>query len=479
MKSNLHRIIVKGGVLSLGDLREIIEVAESLDLDTVSFGSRQDVVLAKQIEEVNEKTFGKLNIIKSNQTGNDNIVSSYVSSDIFPNTYWLTANKYLYVLESFRHQPNLKVNITDPKQGLVPLFTGNLNFIASEQEDYWFLYVKLPGWEEQVEYPALIYSWDLAKVAQKIEELLVEEPDSIDMLFALVSESVSDNNRTIQEPLKIPFRPFPYYEGMNKVGDEYWLGLYWRNNKYDIKFLKAMCDLCAECRIGKISLTPWKSFIVKGIPMAYKLQWEKFLGRFGINVRHSLLELNWHIPLDNADARNTKTFLVRSLDQNDISTYGLTFSVLDYTKEKDYFTSIVIEKNPAPKEVESIIIRDTYNVLYAKHFDPNTRTYIAHVQDVDKVELPGLLMELSKKYFEELGTQIEDVKPSNKTVEKTAVKVHQCQECLTVYDATIGDDLQGVVAGTEFKDLPDDYVCSMCEAPKSSFETKALEKEVS
>jgi hypothetical protein len=48
-----------------------------------------------------------------------------------------TGNKFLYVLEQFKEQPDLKVNITDPKQQLVPLFTG-ISIIASEHEDYWF-----------------------------------------------------------------------------------------------------------------------------------------------------------------------------------------------------------------------------------------------------------------------------------------------------------------------------------------------------
>ena len=43
------------------------------------------------------------------------------------------------------------------------------------------------------------------------------------------------NNRTVDKPLEVPFYPFPYFEGMNKIGmDKYWLGLYWRNNQYDI-----------------------------------------------------------------------------------------------------------------------------------------------------------------------------------------------------------------------------------------------------
>ena len=58
MKNNLHRIVAKGGVLSLGDLREIISVAEELGLNAISFGSRQDVVLPQ--EDLNENDFLKL-----------------------------------------------------------------------------------------------------------------------------------------------------------------------------------------------------------------------------------------------------------------------------------------------------------------------------------------------------------------------------------------------------------------------------------
>ena len=108
------------------------------------------------------------------KSGN-NIVSSYVSTDIIRNTNWLTGNKFLYILEQFKEQPALKVNITDPKQQLVPLFTGHINFIASEHEDYWFLYIRLPQWERMEVYPVLIYSWDISKIYYEIEKIVSEE----------------------------------------------------------------------------------------------------------------------------------------------------------------------------------------------------------------------------------------------------------------------------------------------------------------
>jgi len=286
----LTRLIVKGGVISPGELRDIVNLALDQNLKNLSFGSRQDIIFPEAFIENSDVKNSTHKFIFPDSSAVNNIVSSYVSTDIFTNTSWLTGNKFLYVLEQFQEQPKLKVNITDPRQQLVPLFTGHINFIASEHDDYWFMYIRLPGWERMEVYPALIYSWDIATIYYYIEKLVANEAIGISKIFNIVSETLDTNNRTIDKSLQIPFHPFPYYEGMNRLGiDQYWLGLYWRNNLYDLEFLKEMCDLCFECKIGKISITPWKSFVIKGIPKDRKLDWEKFLGKKGINIRHSLL----------------------------------------------------------------------------------------------------------------------------------------------------------------------------------------------
>ena len=480
MRQNLSRIIVKGGILSPSELKYIAETAENLGLNSISFGSRQDILFPQLIPQEKIEEIDKIEIIDHNNASSENIVSSYISVDIASHTRWLTGDRYLYILEQFRYLPKLKINITDPKQRLVPLFTGHLNFVASEHENYWYLYIRLPHWEENEMYPALIYSWDIAKIAHEIENILQEEPETVEMIFDLVSDALDTNNRTVDKPLNVPFIPFPYYEGMHKIDmDKYWLGLYWRNNQYDLAFLKAMCDLCAEYKIGKIAITPWKSFIVKGIPAEAKLDWEKFLGKFGINVRHSMLELNWHLPVANDEAVKLKKFLVTNFDQNDISTYGLTFGITDYNRKAYYFTSVVIEKNKPPKNLGDFTIRDTYNLLYAKNFDPYTREYLVYVQDVDKVELPGLLMELSKIYFEQLGKEKTENKVAKKPKEEQAFNVHQCQECLTIYDPVFGDLTQNIAPGTAFEALPENYTCSLCDATKDSFIEKKIVKQIS
>lgn len=473
MTNGLQRIFIKGGVLSPSELKRVIELAEALGLTELSFGSRQDINFpVKESDKEILEQYSDLTMVTVSNTSFQNIVCSYVSSDIFKNTPWVNGAKYLYILENFRYSPKLKINITDPKQQLVPLFSGELNFIASEHEDYWYLNLKLPNWEESVYYPVLIFTFDIHKISKEIEDIY-SDADDVQELFDLVNANLETNNRTIEKELIIPFEPFPYYEGMNKMGiNRYWLGLYWRNNKYDLNFLKDFSDFCLDHKVGKICITSWKSFIVKGIYQENKLALEKFLGKRGINVRHSSLEMNWHIPVADTKALSLKEFIVKSFDQNDISTYGMTFGISNYGDNKAYFTTAMVEKNKTPDIVKNFQVRPTFNVLYSKNFDPNTQDYIVYAQDVDKIELPGLLMELSKMYFDQLGDAPED--KTEKNIDQETLKnteVHQCSDCMTIYDSTYGDTAANIPPNTAFNDLPASYTCNVCEADKSHFET--------
>ena len=472
---DLNRIFFKGGVTSPGELKDCISMLESVGLTEVHFGSRQDLLFP--LEGMGADAIANVSNMKTNVIGEreyQNIVCSYVSADIFEMTYWLKGSTYLYILEQFDYCPKLKINITDPKQRLVPIFSGNLNFIASEQEDYWYLHVNLPSWEKAQFFPVLIYSWDIVAISRTVESLY-EDAEDVDSLFYMVSQKVDTNNKNIEKKLEIPYLTFPYYEGMNRMGiDQYWLGLYWRNNCYDLKFLKEFCGFCLDNSIGKICITPWKSFIVKGIKQESRAELERFLGGSGINVRHSQLEMNWHLPVDDKEALDLKKFLVRSFDQNDISTYGLTFGISNDVGKRSHFASVIIEKNLPPSIVKDFAVRPSYNVLHFQNFDPNTNSYIPYAQDVDKIELPGLLMELSKKYFEQLG----EARPkTTETLKKedNFTEVHQCSACLTIYDATMGDSENNIIKGTPFEALPEHYGCAVCGATKENFTKERLQ----
>ena len=49
------------------------------------------------------------------------------------------------------------------------------------------------------------------------------------------------------------------------------------------------------------------------------------------------------------------------------------------------------------------------------------------------------------------------------------MKKYECDTCGYVYDPEKGDPANGVAPGTAFEDIPDDWVCPVCGAPKTDF----------
>jgi len=44
-----------------------------------------------------------------------------------------------------------------------------------------------------------------------------------------------------------------------------------------------------------------------------------------------------------------------------------------------------------------------------------------------------------------------------------------CAICCWVYDPAHGDDVGGIPSGVAFADLPDDWCCPDCDAPRHKF----------
>ncbi len=46
---------------------------------------------------------------------------------------------------------------------------------------------------------------------------------------------------------------------------------------------------------------------------------------------------------------------------------------------------------------------------------------------------------------------------------------YQCEPCGYIYDPAEGDPDNGVEAGTDFNDIPEDWVCPVCGLGKEEF----------
>ena len=108
---DLKRVFIKGGILSPSELKQIIDYAESLGLDALHFGSRQDIIFPEHTSNTAiENQFPKLSTSMISDATYHNIVCSYVSADIFLNTSWLSGVTYLYIIENFKRSSSTSNN---------------------------------------------------------------------------------------------------------------------------------------------------------------------------------------------------------------------------------------------------------------------------------------------------------------------------------------------------------------------------------
>ncbi len=477
-KKQMVRVLAKGGILTPSYLMNVLDIVKSTGTRHVHFGSRQDIlflVAQKQMPEVSA-AFDVLNvsyIIHGRKESQDqNIVSSYVSSDITSSTPWLSSGNYLNVLEHFNYQPKIRVNIADPKQSLVPFFYGHLNYIASTIKDYWYLYVRKNEKAIPERWPMLVLSVDIGRVSKRIEEeWSTLNRGSLPDLFDLVQGTLEYNWRKPEMELQFELITPLEYEGFGKMynSQNYWAGFYWRNNEYDVDFLEEICRLCLRTNISKICLTPWKSFLVKEIGENDLMQWHRLLGRFGINMRHSSVELNWHLPVCDRAALRLKRQIVKKFNILDVCVHGLTFSIK--TKPEPLFSTIVIEKVPGIKFLKKFDPFVTFRVLQAQNFNINTCKYEEYMPPMPSYRLPEVLQQLTLKFYAQLlKTNEKQINvPKIDKVDKQIV--YQCQNCFSIYDEKKGDPSLGIAENTLFVTLPESYCCRLCESPKTVFKT--------
>ena len=482
-KFNTIKINLPGGAIAAGELMQIVAAAEENRVGNIRFGSRQQLYLDVPVKFTDQL---RMLLDKSaiNYEENDdkfpNIVSSYVSENVFHNGTWMSEAGYKEIMETFDYRPKLKINLVDSGQCFIPFFTGNLNFISSSIGNYWFLFIRFPKTNIIYKWPVLLYSFDLNRISKLIEEMIWDHKNEFyDQPFieadSLYKEVNSREHFFIQratDELQLPEFRLPYYEGFNTYSNKIWLGIYRRNETFPIPFLKDLCQLCAQTRIGQLHITPWKSMIIKDIESQHKKLWDYVLGAHRINVRHASNELNWQVEDLCEDGLILKRYIVSQFDRDDLRTFGLCFAVKTRPKS-GLFGSVIVRKQQGKHFNKRM---DRYDILYTKDFNPNSKELILFRSQLTKEDLPVYLSSLCKYYYElQRGSELlahhvyQEKTASEDSREVIVKKTHQCPDCLTIYDEEFGDLSNGIGPGIGFAELPGDYSCSTCGESKSNF----------
>jgi len=137
------------------------------------------------------------------------------------------------------------------------------------------------------------------------------------------------------------------------------------------------------------------------------------------------------------------------------------------TKYRQGNKKAIMEINDLLKELST---------LYPKHIQKEDKHFFYSCMNYfSKSELDSMLddfREFDRKMihekYEKIVSEKEETKPELSKNSKELQK-YECTVCGYVYNPEQGDPEHGIRAGTSFDDLPEDWVCPVCFAPKQAF----------
>ncbi|UHG93909.1 rubredoxin [Spirosoma oryzicola] len=469
------KVNLPAGIVSPGALQLVLKLAYDAKVRTVRFGARQQLLMTVHYEDMRffEKELKQHQIkYEINTEQFPNIISSYCGEEVFRTGAWLRESEYHTVLDQFDYQPRLKVNLSDANQSFTPFFTGNLNFIASPEPHFWFLYIRPKQRNTLFRWPELVYTNDIGRLAKALEQAMLDEAiQEEEALYNAVTTAQPFVTQPASQDVELPDFSLPYYEGFNRYGQRSWLGLYRRDEQFSIAFLLDVCALCLKTRVGELCTTPWKSLIIKGIEEKDRAAWSHILGKHNINVRHAANELAWQTEDYTTDGTQLKSYVMRYFEKNDTRTFGLCFGVQTQPKS-EVFGSVLIRQRPVFR-VGKLALFSVYDLYFTDNFNPNSRTYHLFERGLLKIHVPAQIERLCRKFSARRLSRNDE--PLDRKVDQPEVdvqerpKVHQCSHCFTVYDSQFGEPLRGVSNGVSFALLSNDFTCPTCDAPKEDF----------
>jgi len=477
-----------GGIISPGELYNILVAAGRAGVYYVSFGLRQQLLIDVPSETVRIFTEELEKLVVCYELDADNfpnIVSSYPAEEAFINNTWLSEGVYKDIFDGMDYRPRLKINISDSNQSFTPMLTGNINWVASSTaQHFWHLFVRFPKTNTIFEWDQMVYTNDVANLSSEIEMIILQFKDEFydnklanGVLLFKKTDLEKFITKPAEKPAVLPAFNLPYYEGLNRYDNKYWLGIYRRDELFSISFLKDLCLLCLKTKIGQLCSTPWKSVMVKGIEEKDKSAWNRLLEKHQINVRHAANELNFQVEDNCKDGLALKNYLVKRLNNEDTRTFGVCIGIKT-RKKSEVFSSILVRRK-ALFSIFGIELFHTYDILCAHDFNPNERTGFVFSSNNPKFLLGEQLRRSVTAFYnyrndKNIITERE-IPIQKERKEKAPEYIHQCSQCFTIYDEINGEHEKAIEAGTCFESLPDDYTCSLCEEPKDGF--KQIEKK--
>lgn len=434
-----------GGVLSTGSLRQLATHCLTADA-SIRIGPRMQLEVLLPDHAVPDFS-NRLREWMEFSADRCNVVSSACAQETHP---WLKESALLEACEQMHSAgTGLDISLLDPGQSLVPLYLSELNFLAQPEEGTWCCAIRaVDGKVHQT--AGRILTQDPAQTAAVYSALRAGGPQSA--VQGPGGPAVARTNECLR----------PEYEGFQKHHEKWSLGFFSSSGTYDAALIEEMAYLCNRDSLGKVYLTPWQSFLIKGIPEASRPEWQDFVRRRAIETRHASAELFWRMldpdPLLYAARRRIASALART----ETPVFGSFSAGLCTQDDLSEFSIELAGKFPARFrlfERQPGQARRKIGTVLLPFLPGAVQKHLAGKQTEVR-----LLKEPEPAAAEERNAQ--------EQIEK-ADGSYACIDCLNVYAPQYGDSFSGQPPGTPFELLPASYECPVCGAGKNQFRRAA------
>lgn len=442
MKTQTLNTVSPGGVISTGSLRQLALHCQTADVH-LRIGRRMNLTMDLKPQIVPEFTRRLREWVEFSSSEN-NVISSACSMESHA---WLKESTMIEAAESVASVSSpVEVSLIDPGQTLVPRFESELNFLAMPEEGTWSCVVRREG---------VVHSTAARILTQDL-------PEAVSTYSAASSGKLSDRLRVFGGPapgMEPPLSARPEYEGFHKHGGKWSLGFFHTSGRYDGSLVEEMAYLCTKDSLGRVYLTPWHSFLIKGIPERSLLVWEDYLRRRGIETRHASSALYWRMLGGEPLLYEARDRIVRECISREVPSHVVFAAGRDTAEEQAAISIELTGRFPARFR------------LYSKQYALDRKKHGTF--------LLGFLPRAVRKLLENAsGPAVSSPQQTPSALQSApAVKSthasYVCEECMNVYSAEYGDAVSGVLPGVPFESVPPTYACPVCGADKKRFKKAA------
>ncbi len=445
---NITAIRPLGGALSPRELEEAALAAQDAPYGLLHLGPRQELLIpGVSPDHPRLRAFGAL---ARDAKAAPNLISSQLAGGLGGSDWASAQDAYRDINQSLPPDIPFAVNLCHPAQAFVPLFSGRLNFIASEETGYWFLVFRLQ--RQRQLFPSLIPSDLIAAAITVVNKRLAADPDC--SVLSLSSTLLDSLPRLKTAPAFRPAAaPAASPAGFLRQEDgRFSLLLDNREFPWRWQTLQALAQKARLQGLGQIFLTPQRKLLFKHLAPERLESWRRLCAflRLPLQGGH---DASWILPPADPWALR----LVANLDSRDLS--GLSLGI---NADPECGVQILIESQ------RGLFGLRRYRLSHKQDFDPRSPVIIECGSELSFSSLRQALVDLQRKF---VATPSRDPQALAMPLPQAPLpQRHHCRDCRSEYLAELGSPSLGIAPGTPFNRLPADWCCPLCDAPKSAYQ---------